>query len=108
MGNTIRMMRHIFPKAARLCHLAIGVGVRLPTPLDIAHWMLRLLRARLIMGINGGIIHSRRRLLSVVAIGMHVEVSLSTAMILFFSTAGLWMHGTIALCSRGGLRWIGS
>jgi hypothetical protein len=59
------------------------------------------------MDINGGIIHSRRRLLSVVVIEMPVEVSLSTETILFFSTAGLWMHGKIAARSRGGLRWIG-
>ena len=102
-----RMMRHIFPKAARLCHLAIGIGVRLPTPLGIAHWMPRLSRARHIMGINEGIIHSRRRLLPVVAIGMHMEVSLYTATILFYYTAELWMHGKIAARSRGGLRWIG-
>ena len=102
-----RMMRHIFPKAARSCHLAIGIGDRLPTPLDIAHWMPRLSRARHIMDINGGIIRSRRRLLPVVAIGMHVEVSLYTATILFYYTAELWMHGKIAARSRGGLRWIG-
>ncbi len=108
MWTMIQMMNHIFPKATRLCHLAIGIGVRLHTPLGIAHWMPWLLRARHIMGINGGIIHSRRRLLSVVVIGMHVEVSLSTATILFFSTAGLWMHGTIAARSRVGRRWIGS
>jgi hypothetical protein len=104
----IWMMNHIFPKAARLCHLAIGIGVRLHTLLGIAHWMPRLSRARHIMGINGGIIRSRRRLLPVVAIGMHVEVSLSTATILFFYTEELWMHGTIAARSRGGLRWTGS
>jgi hypothetical protein len=104
----IRMMKHIFPKAARSCHLVIGIGVRLHTPLGIAPWMPWLSRARLIMGINGGIIPSRRRLLSVVVIEMPVEVPLSTAMILFFSTAGLWMHGTIAAHSRVGLRWTGS
>ena len=108
MWTMIWMMKHIFPKAARSCHLAIGTGVRLHTPLGIAHWMLRLSRARHIMGINGGIIHSRRRLLSVVVIEVPVEVSLSTVTILFFSTARLWMHGTIAAHSRVGLRWTGS
>ena len=54
MWTMIRMMKHIFSKAARSCHLAIGIGVRLHTPLGIAHWMPRLSRARHIMGINGG------------------------------------------------------
>ena len=54
MWTMIWMMKHIFPKAARSYHLAIGTGVRLHTPLGIAHWMPRLSRARHIMGINGG------------------------------------------------------
>jgi hypothetical protein len=70
------MMKHISPKAARSCHLAIGIGVRWHTPLGIAHWMPRLSRARHIMGINGGIIHSRWRLLSVVVIDARGGVSL--------------------------------
>jgi hypothetical protein len=89
MWNMIRMMKHISHKAARSCHLAIGIGVRWHTPLGTAHLMLRLSRARHIMGIHGGITHSRRRFLSVVVIKMPVEVSLLTATILSFSTAGL-------------------
>ncbi len=54
--------------------------------------------------INGGTIRSRRRLLPVVAIGIHVEVSLSTATILFCYIEGLWTHGKIDARSRGGLR----
>jgi hypothetical protein len=102
------MVKHIFPKAARLCHPAIGIGVRLHTPLGIAHWMPRLSRVKHIMGINGDTTLSRRRSLPVVDIGMAVEGSLPTAMILFSYTAGLWMHGKIAARSRVGLRWIGS
>ncbi len=83
-----RTMEHIFPKAGRSCHLAIGIGARLPTPRDIAHWMPRRSRARHTMVINGGTIHSRLRLSPVVAIGIHAAGSLPTAMTLFCYIAG--------------------
>ena len=105
MWHTIRMMKHIFPKAARSCHPAIGIGIKLHTLLDIAHWMPWLSRVKHIMVINGGTILSLRRSLD---IGIPAEGSFSTAMILFSSTAGLWMHGKIAAHSRVSLQWIES
>ena len=108
MWNTTRMMKPVFPKADRLCHPAIGIGANLPTPLGIAHWMLRLSRVGNIMVINGGTILSLLRSFSVVDIGTRAEGCLSAAMILFSSTAGLWMHGKIAAHSSVVRRWIES
>ena len=96
MLNTTRTRKPIFLKADRSCHPAIGIGANLPTLRGIAHWMPWPLRLGNIMGINGGTILSRLRSFSVVDIGMRVEGFLSTAMILFYSTEGFWMHGKIA------------
>ena len=96
MLNTTRTRKPIFLKADRSCHPAIGIGANLPTLRGIAHWMPRPSRVGNIMGINGGTILSRLRSFSVVDIGTHAEGSLSTAMILFCSTEGFWMHGKIA------------
>ena len=101
-------MKPVFPKAVRLCHPDIRIGTNLPTPLDIAPWMLRLSCVGNIMVINGGTILSLLRSFSVVDIGTRAEGCLSTAMILYSSTAGLWMHGKIAAHSRVGRRWIES
>ena len=108
MLNTTRTRKPVFLKADRSCHPAIEIGTNLPTPRGIAHWMPRLSRVGNIMVINGGTILSLLRTFSVVDIGTHAEGSLSTAMILFSCTAGLWMHGKIAAHSSVVRWWIGS
>jgi hypothetical protein len=106
MPGAAMTMRPIFPKGDRLFHPAIGIGANLLIPLGIALLMPLLLLVRNITGINGGTILSLPRSFPVVDIGTRAGRSLSTAMILFSSTAGLWMHGKIAAHNSVVRRWI--
>jgi hypothetical protein len=96
----------IFPEGARSYPLAIGIGANLLTPLGIALSMPRLLLVRNITGISGGTILSLPRSFPSVDIGTRAGRFRYTAMILFSSTEGLWMHGKIPAHNRVVHRWI--
>ena len=99
-------MKPIFPEGARSYPPTIGIGANLLTPLGIALLMPRLLLVRNIADITGGTILSLPRSFPSVDKGMRAGRFRYTAMILFSSTEGLWMHGKIAAHNRVVHRWI--
>ena len=103
---TAQTMKPVFPKGDRLYPPAIGTGANLLTPLGIAPSMPQLLLVGNIMGTKRDTILSLLRSLKVADIRMRAESEryLYTAMILFSSTAGLWMHGKIA-AHNSVVRW---
>ena len=104
MWITARTMKPVFHKGDRLHPPAIGTGANLLTLLGIAPLMPQLLLVGNIMGTKGGTILLLPKSLKVVDIRTRAERYLYTAMILFSSTAGLWMHGKIA-AHNSVVRW---
>ena len=106
MWITDRTMKPIFPEGDRSYPPAIGIGANLLTPLGIALLSPRLLLVRNITDITGGTILSLLGSFPSVDIGTRAGRFRYTAMILFSSTKGLWMHGKITAHNGVVHRWI--
>ena len=108
MSDMAWMMKPIFHKGDRLFPPAIGIGANLLTSLGIALSMPRLSLVGNITGTSGGTIPPLPGSFPVVVIRMRAGRYLYTAMILFSSTDGLWMHEKIAAHNSVVRRWIES